>query len=62
MDEEFDTCVCLSEDLKRIVSNQEALIELLCHCIKKWRVSREGGIWVGGQSDSTIAVDGSGEG
>jgi len=35
MDEEFDTWRCLPENLDRIVSNRETLIEFLDHCIKK---------------------------
>jgi len=35
VDKEFDTCRCLPENLERIVSNRETLIEFVSYCIKK---------------------------
>ena len=44
VNEELDTCRCLSENLIWIISNRETLIELLSHCIKKRGVSRRQGV------------------
>jgi len=44
VDEELDTCRCLPENLERIVSNRDTLIQLPRHCIKKWGVSRRLGV------------------
>jgi len=57
VDEEFDTCRCLPENVERIVSNQETLIEFLGHCIKKGGVSRRRGVGIGCESNSPIAID-----
>jgi len=57
VNEELDTCRCLPENLKWIISNRETLIELLSHCIKKRGVSRRRGVGVGCGSNSTIAID-----
>jgi len=54
---EIDTCRCLSENLKWIISNRETLIELFTHCIKERGVSRRRGVGVGCESNSTIAID-----
>jgi len=57
MNEELDSCRCLSENLKWIICNLEALIELFSHCIKIMGVSRRWGVGVGCESNSTIAID-----
>jgi len=62
VDEEFDTCRCLPENLERIVSNRETLIEFLGHCIKKGGVSRRRGVGIGCESNSPIAIDGGSKG
>jgi len=57
MNEVFDTCRCLPKDQEWIISNWEALVELLGHSIKKQGVSRRQGVGVGSKSDSAIAIN-----
>jgi len=57
VDEELDTCRCLPENLERIVSNRETLIEHLSHCIKKGGLGRRPGVGIGCESNSPIVVD-----
>jgi len=47
VNEELDTCRCLPNNLKWIISNKVTLIELLSQCIKKWGPSRRRGVWFG---------------
>ena len=56
VDEKLHTCGCLPENLERIVSNWDSLIELLSHCIKKGGVSRRRGVGIGCESNSPIAI------
>jgi len=62
VDEEFDTCRSLPENLERIVSNRETLIEFLRHCIKNGGVSRRRSVGIGYEGNSPIAVDGGSKG
>jgi len=62
MDEEFDTCRFLPENLERIVSNRETLIEFLGHCITTGGISRRRGVGIGCESNSPIAIDGGSKG
>jgi len=62
MNEEFDTCGCLCKNLKWVIPHREIMIELLSHGIEKWGVGRRWGVWVGCESNSTIAIDCSSEG
>jgi len=57
MEEEFNTCRCLAENLERIVSNRKTLIEFPSHCIKKEGVSRRRGVGIGCESNSPLAID-----
>jgi len=57
VDQKLHTCGCFPENLERIVTNREALIELLSHCIKKGGVGRRRGVGVGRESNSPIAID-----
>jgi len=57
MDEELHTCRCLPENLERIVSNRETLVELLSHCIKEGGVSRRRGAGIGCEGNSPIAIN-----
>jgi len=58
MDEEFDTCGFLPENLERMVSNRTTLIEFLSQSINKGGVSRRWGVGIGCESNSPIAIDG----
>jgi len=62
MDEEFDTCRCLPENLERIVPNRKTLIEFLSHCIKEGAVCGRRGVGIGCESNSPIAIDGGSKG
>jgi len=62
INEEFNTCRCLPENLERIVSNRKTLIEFLGHYIKKGGVSRRRGVGIGCDSNSHIAIDGGSQG
>jgi len=57
VDEEHNTCRCRPENLERIVSNKETLIELLGHCIKERGVSGRQGVEICYVSNSPIAID-----
>ena len=57
VDEKLHTCGRFPKNLERIVTNREALIELLSHCVKERRVSGRRGVGIGCESDSPIAID-----
>jgi len=56
VNEELDTCRCLPDNLKWIISNRETLIEPLSHFIKESRVSRRRGVGIGCDSNSPLRL------
>jgi len=57
VDEELDTCGCLSKNLERVIPNGETLSKLLSNGIEKRGVRRCWGVWVSCESNSTIAIN-----
>jgi len=55
--EEFGICGCLPKHLKHIISDREAVIELLGHSMKRREVGCGQGVGVGSESNGTIAIN-----